>query len=180
MNDREKLKAAFPVADAMGLEPKQWAAHSGVDVSVLTELANDDSFLAEIETEKKRAEIDGSLLTPKARSIALKALNVIASQLDDMDAFEAAEILKPMQRLLDAEDRRQAAMLDKADSLPIVHWVINGGNVTIDVIPGRPAALESETAWVSQDAPKPKLQEPMTVFKFDCVPLHIEGGSNGE
>lgn len=176
MNDREKLTRAYPVANALGLESEQWAAHAGVELAALETLTNDPAFMGGLDTENLRAEIDGRLLTPKARRIALKSLNLIESQLGAMDAFEAAEMLKHMQRLLDAEDRREAAKQNKGENLPVINWVITGGNVTFDVTHATPAPIEVETLQVVQDVTAKLGPETMSL-KFDCTPLPIEGGT---
>jgi hypothetical protein len=174
MNDREKLTAGYPFANALNMESEQWAAHAGVELAALETLTNDPAFMGGLDAENLRAEIDGRLLTPKARRIALKALHLIESQLEGMDAFEAAEILKHMQRLLDAEDRREAAKQHKAENLPVVHWTIIGGNVTFDVTPATPASIEVEPLQAVQDiAAKPTPDA--IALNFDCTPLPIKG-----
>ena len=177
MTDRNKIIEQYPLADALDLVPAQWAAISGVELSVVEALSKDPTFLEEIEVEKLRAEVDGRLLTPKARRIVLKALKQIESQLDGMDPFEAAEMLKHMQRILDAEDRREAAKLNKVENLTTVHWTINGAQVTMEVAPPAPGELqilEDDRVEVAQVAPAPATQ----LLLFECTPLPIEGDAH--
>jgi len=176
MNDCEKLKKAFPLADAYDHEPEQWAALAGVDISALDGLAEQTGFIEELNAEKLRAEIDGRLLAPKARRIALKALNLIEKQLEGMDAFEAAEMLKQVHRILEAEDRRQAAKRETKENLPLVSWVIHTHGVTYDVQPPRPELIEVEPQRDVPDESTTKTDD-SAVFRFDCTPLVIEGGS---
>lgn len=177
MNDRNKVTKAYPLADALNLEPAQLATISGVELSVVEALSKDPTFLEELEAEKLRAESDGRLLTPKARRIALKALKLIDSQLDGMDPFEAAEMLKHMQRLLDAEDRREAAKLNKVENLTTVHWTINGAQVTMEITPPAPGelqVLEDDRVEVAQVTTAPATQ----LLLFECTPLPIEGAEH--
>jgi hypothetical protein len=137
-SSRSRLVSTYPLADSLGLEPKQWCEQAGVPLAELNSLMRDSTFFAELEAEKLRAELDGRLLTPKAQRIALKALSVIETQIEGMDPFEAAEMLKHVHRILDAYDRREAAKQMAPESLLTVSWVINGGAIKCSVQPPLP------------------------------------------
>lgn len=126
-----KVKAAFPRADALGFDIEGLAALSYLPLATVDEYIKQPGVIEELTAEKLRAESDGSLLEVRSLMLTGKVLDRIGAQIDSMDAFEATEVSKPLLRILEAADKRRAALKDDSANLPIF-------NITIDLSSSRP------------------------------------------
>ncbi|HPW27996.1 MAG TPA: hypothetical protein PLL01_01270 [Rhodoferax sp.] len=125
-NIAAKIRAAYPRADAMGLDLQGMADLAELSIEEVHAEIKRPGALAELSAAKVRAGANGSLLEVKAMMAADKGLDRILAQIDTLDAFEVTEVLKMPMRVLEAADRRRAAEREDVDKLPTF-------NITIDL-----------------------------------------------
>jgi hypothetical protein len=191
-NDKEKrdrIKAAFPLVNRLDGDESMLAAYSGVTIEDVERIGKDADFVAELETEISNAETAGRLAAPIAHLLLLKGLDRIRKQIDTLDAFEAAEVMKPLQRIVDAADRRQALSKNKYADLPMVNIVI-GSNMSVTATPVVSDFPGAATATAAQDVeikpsacvtPVPQIQT-LTFEAFDMLATarNITNGQGGD
>ncbi len=88
-------------------------------------------MLARAEAAHIKAEVEGKTMHPLAQRIALKLLKRIDAQADGVDAFEAVELMKPINRILENADRVRLAEKEKDANagLPVFNFVFNNGGI---------------------------------------------------
>ena len=110
---RDKLIAAYPsVADRPDGE-QALAALLGVSVQEVEAVFALPGTLELAEAARVKAEVEGSALEPLAHYTALRLVQRIAAQADTVDAFEAAELIRPIIRVLENADRVRLAERNK-------------------------------------------------------------------
>lgn len=104
---------------------------SDIEMAAALEMTVEDAnafvsqHLTEITAEAIRYQLSGKSNAPKAYRIIGKLLDRIEAVAGEVDAFEAADLLKHVMRIIEADDRKKLAEKDKRDNLPIFHININ-------------------------------------------------------
>ena len=131
---RDRMLSAFPQAVKLGYGPDKLAALVGTTEDECARFGEDPEFQIKLAAEITKAETDGRLLKPMATMLLQKVLERINGQIGEMNAFEAAEVAKPLQRILDAADKRDSlAAKDRYDGLPMLNITI-GSNMSMQVV----------------------------------------------
>ena len=147
-----KLKATYPVAEALGHDMTGLVALADITPDELVEHLRTPGALESLDAAKIRAQADGSLLETRALVMMDKVLDIIQSEIPGMDAGEAVDISKVLQRILEAADKRRAAQRDDGKKqLPtfIFNFDLSAGQMTanMDVIqPGEDGAYITDVA----------------------------------
>lgn len=128
----DQIRQQFPLANLLNADEALLAAIAGVTQTDVERLGNDPAFLKSLSAEIPKAELDGRLLKPLANIIMTKALNRIREHIESVDPVEAAELMKAVQRVLDAADKRDALVKDKYADLKMVNIII-GSNMSMAV-----------------------------------------------
>ena len=94
-------------------DPAQLAVLAGVPESVVLEVLDDDDAYAELEAFADREEANGNLLPVIADQALLMGAKTIRDKLKECkDAFDAAELMKPLLRLRELETKKQLSDRD--------------------------------------------------------------------
>lgn len=163
----DQIREHFPLANLLNADEAALAVIAGVPQGDVERLGNDPEFLQTLSAEVRKAELDGRLLKPLANIIMTKGLNRIRELIDSVDPVEAAEFMKPAQRVLDAADKRDALSKDKYDGLKMINIII-GSNMSMAVTP------------VSVDAPPAKSMPTHVIQDIDTKPQAAVPCSDGD
>lgn len=87
-----------------------------------------------IDAEATRARLNGKANVAKAHRIVGKALDKINAGLEGIDAFDAAELMKPALRVLEASEKARLAERDDTARLPVFHITINKGAMQMHAV----------------------------------------------
>ena len=139
----KKMIAAYPQAADMPNGEAFMAAVCDVTQEEIEARLACPELLARMEAAKIKAEASGKDITPLAQRIARKLLYRIDAQADDVDAFEAVELMKPINRILENAERVRLAEREKDEyaNLPTFQFnFINGIQATL--VP-RPVPVET-------------------------------------
>ena len=147
---RRKVLEVYPLAAKRDYDDATLARLAGVSTADLERLGEDPECVQALADELRAAENDGRLLKSTAMLLMGKALDRIGEQIDTMDAFEVPEVMRPIQKYLDAADRREALLKDKYADLPMVTIII-GSNMTVTTTT-QAADVDSVSATESVDA----------------------------
>ncbi len=113
---------------------------SGAELAALADMSETKAiaFAMEhsdaIKAERIRARLSGRAHIATAHRLLGKAFERIDAQLDSADGFEAVELIKPVQRALEAAEKARLAERDKTEHLPVFHITINAGGVQVRAI----------------------------------------------
>ena len=96
-----------------------------------------------IKGERTRAQQSGKAHIAAAHRIVGKAFERITEQMKSADGFEAAELVKPALRVLEAHEKARLAERESKQNLPVFHITINKGpGASIQVRAMDPEAME--------------------------------------
>lgn len=130
-DDRRALLEALLEVD--GVDQAMLA--SGVDREKAEALLREDEFILRVETEQAKYKAKGKDLPGKARSIIRAGLDRIAAQVGGVDAFGAAELMKPALKLLEHHERVVASQRSPYDNLPVINVIFGPGmSMKTDVV----------------------------------------------
>lgn len=135
------LLAAFAHHGDVATTARQLADLAGLSEAEVQRLLESDAALARLMAHKARLEADGATLPARARRTLAKALASIDRQLDaGADGFEAADLARPLIRLLENSERvRLAEREDNHKRLTTVHISIINGAVQLKAVPPKDA-----------------------------------------
>lgn len=169
----EMLIAAYPsVADRDDGE-QAISAMTGIPLAEVDALLADPEVVEKAEAARIKAEIEGKTLAPLVNRTAYKLLKIIHDGATGMDAHEAAELLRPVSRVMSDLERTRIAEREKDASagLPVFNFVFNNGgvqatHVVCEVSAGEPV-IDATAASVIQPAPVRTLRIPMEPIADD-------------
>lgn len=133
------MKPLTPSPDAKTLGHIRTLAHSDASdplaaVLALVDLPSEADAHAWLKThgpaidrEAERARLTGEILEARARSYALKVLDRMHAEFDNLDLDEAAEYLKHALRVVEAADRLRMHEKDGRANYPVLHITMVGG-----------------------------------------------------
>jgi hypothetical protein len=100
------LKEAYAHHSEYVDTPDQLAAIAGIDVETVQRFLADPSSAAELVAYKTQLEAKGELRATRNARVLDKAVARIAAQIDSgVDGFEAADLAKPLIRILENSER---------------------------------------------------------------------------
>ena len=114
---------------------EQLAAIAGVDVEAVRGFLNDPESAAELVAYKTRLEAKGELRATRTARVLDKAVARIDAQLDGgVDGFEAADLAKPLIRILENSERVRLAEReqDANANLPVFQFNFTSTGMTAE------------------------------------------------
>ena len=141
--DKKKMIAAYAVSSRLPNAVEVMAAAAGLSTEHVLSLLECPQFAADAEAARINAEASGKDIEIQARDAQRKLVSRISDQAEDVDAFEAAELLKPINRILENAERVRLAEREKDEwaNLPTFQFnFINGIQATL--VPN-PVVLET-------------------------------------
>lgn len=180
----EKLRAVYPMVIAREGDEAELAACSGLDLLTIERLLDQPGVAAQLDAARIKAEHEGKTAVPLAQKIALKLLRRIEAEADSVDAAGAAELMRPINRILENHDRVRLAEKDHYANLPVIHFTIGPGHATTMTVLRADAAPE----LVEDVTPKqPANAAPVPVaagathnalsVAFDAEPMPLDEGT---
>jgi hypothetical protein len=113
--------------------PEQLAAIAGIDADAVQRFLADPSSAAELVAYKTRLEAMGELRATRTARVLEKAVARIEAQLDGgVDGFEAADLAKPLIRILENSERVRLAerVQDANANLPVFNFIFTSPGMT--------------------------------------------------
>lgn len=130
--DPETLRLIKAIAEGAPQSPAELAALAECSEALATAFAVLHSDA--IDAEATRARLNGKANVAKAHRIVGKALDKINAGLEGIDAFDAAELMKPALRVLEASEKARLAERDDTARLPVFHITINKGAMQMHAV----------------------------------------------
>jgi hypothetical protein len=139
----EAILAAYPVVAYLPDAEQVLAAKCGVTLAKVEAVLNSHGMLDRLEAARLSAEANGDTVIPLAKRIALKLLNRIYAEADEVDAFGAADLMKPINRILENAERVRLAEREKDDNstLPIFNFIFSSGRMLAERVVDSPLAI---------------------------------------
>lgn len=156
--DNIKMIAAYAVSSRMPNAVEIMAAAAGVAPEHVLARLECPQFAADAEAARINAEVSGKDIEIQARDAQRKLVSRISDQAEAVDAFEAAELLKPINRILENADRVRLAEREKDEyaNLPTFQFnFINGIHATL-------------------------VTEPRVLETIEVTPVTYENGTRGD
>jgi len=181
--DIEKLRASYLLVAPRGGDEADLAACSGLALETVERLLDQPGVAAQLEAARIKAEHEGKTTVPLAQKIALKLLRRIDAEADSVDAAGAAELMRPINRILENHDRVRLAEKNSYADLPTINFTIGPGHaITTSVARPAPAAelvedVTPKAAPSAQPVPAGQHATPAAfVVAFDAEPLPLDEG----
>ncbi|MGJ7508644.1 hypothetical protein [Variovorax sp. GT1P44] len=111
------------------------AAKCGVSLAEVEAVLDLPEMAARLDAAEARAHADGLLVVPLARRVAVKLLQRIDAQADTVDAFEAAELMRPINRILENAERVRLAERTGDENLPVFNFIFGAaGSIHAELV----------------------------------------------
>jgi hypothetical protein len=113
--------------------PEQLAVIAGVELETVQSVLSDPASVSALVAHRKKLEINGALLPGRARRALDMAVDAIKAELSKgVDGFEAAELAKPLIRILENSERVRLAERDDGANakLATFNFIFTNGGVT--------------------------------------------------
>ena len=126
---------------------EQLAAIAGVDVETVQGFLNDPASVKALVAHRTKLEAKGELRPVRVSRVLDKAIATIEAELDKgVDGFEAADLAKPLIRILENSERVRLAERehDAYANLPIFNFIFSSAGMTAERV--RPTAIVVDVA----------------------------------
>lgn len=126
---------------------EQLAAIAGVDVETVQGFLNDPVSVKALVAYRTKLEAKGDLRPVRVGRVLDKAIATIEAELDKgVDGFEAADLAKPLIRILENSERVRLAERehDAYANLPIFNFIFSSTGMTAERV--RPTAIVVDVA----------------------------------
>lgn len=141
----QALKTAFAHHSDTVDTPAQLAAIADLDVPTVEAILADPASAAILVAHRQKLEAEGDLRPTRTARVLDKAVARIAAQLDSgVDGFEAADLAKPLIRILENSERVRLAerVQDSNANLPIFHFHFTSTGFTAEQLPPTPVVID--------------------------------------
>lgn len=180
--DIEKTLTAYPAVIARGGDETDLAACSGVDLATVERLLDRPDVAARLEAARIKADHEGKTLVPLVRATALKLARRVYAEADTVDAAGAAELLRPMVRILENADRVRLHDKGQYANLPVIHFTIGAGHAITTTVARQAPAAELVEDVTPKEVPSAEpapvgrhaTQATALVVAFDAEPMPLD------
>jgi hypothetical protein len=127
---------------------EQLAAIAGVDVEVVQGFLDDPASVTALVAYRTKLEANGELRPVRVGRALDKAIASIEAELDKgIDGFEAADLAKPLIRILENAERVRLAERERDPNanLPVFNFVFTHGGFTAEQIHPSPVVVDVAT-----------------------------------
>jgi hypothetical protein len=139
-----------------------------------------------METARSKSEHEGKTIVPVAQKLQLTLLRRIEAEADTVDAAGAAELLRPVNRILENADRVRMNEKSQYSDLPVIHMHISAGMVMTTTAVGHEpvtAIVEDVLPKEAPGAQRAQATEPPAAdvpagLDFDVEPLPLDGSAS--
>jgi hypothetical protein len=141
----QALKTAFAHHSDTVDTPAQLAAIAGLDVLTVETILADPASTAILVAHRQKLEAQGDLRPTRTARVLDKAVARIAAQLETgVDGFEAADLAKPLVRLVEHFDRVRLAerVQDANANLPVFNFIFTSTGFTAEQLPPTPVVID--------------------------------------
>jgi hypothetical protein len=184
--DIEKLRASYLLVAPRGGDEADLAACSGLALETVERLLDQPGVAAQLEAARIKAEHEGKATVPLAQKIALKLLRRIDAEADTVDAAGAAELMRPVNRILENHDRVRLAEKDHYANLPVIHFTIGPAHAITTVVARAGTATElvqdvtpkAQPAPAVERSPVPGASDVLAALAAHVDPLPLEGAQD--